>query len=416
MWLIGLVGMALKTTEVSLSMLYRNTDDPENPRGGPMWVAKFGFQELGGFWPKIAGTVGGIFCVTVLISAVTGGNMFQSWNVAEVTYDYFGVPKIMTGVILAVVVGAVIIGGIKRIGAVAGRMVPLMCGLYLVAGLVVIFLNLGQVPAMFGLIFKSAFSATEAGGAFLGGTFGYTFLWGMKRALFSNEAGQGSAPIAHAAAKTDEPIREGILAGLGPFIDTIVVCTVTALVILLSGTWNRAPEATFIGQPQFTQTENGSYTLEPVAISSNDFSAWQTGEEVAVVVSTVDRVDTGSDRDFLYGRIERLSDGTIMATNWGSVASDTVPQLAENGRLRHLPWCLDDCLFIRSKYPRSRQMDGHVGILAFCYLDDDQLELLRGTGDRLPFWSTWDRALQSSLLCAYYRSIVAYYHYDYRTR
>ncbi len=252
MWMVGLFGMAIKTTEVTLSMLYRNTDDPDNPHGGPMWVAKEGFRRMG--LPTVGTAVGGIFCVTLIISAITGGNMFQAWNVAEITHGYFpSVPRFVCGVLLAVIVGMVIIGGIKRIGAVAGRLVPLMCVIYLLAALYVIFGNLGAVPEMLRLIVVAAFTPTDSAGAFLGGTAGYAFLWGMKRALFSSEAGQGSAPIAHSAAKTDEPVREGVVAGLEPFIDTLVVCTLTALVLLLSGAWNRGAEAHFETAPAIVQ-------------------------------------------------------------------------------------------------------------------------------------------------------------------
>jgi alanine or glycine:cation symporter, AGCS family len=254
MWMVGIFGMAIKTTEVTLSMLYRNTDEPDNPHGGPMWVAKEGFKKMG--LATLGTIVGGIFCITLIISAITGGNMFQAWNVAEITHGYFpSIPKFVCGVILAIVVGMVIIGGIKRIGAVAGRLVPLMCVLYLLAALYVIGVNLGAVPEMLKLIVVAAFTPTEAAGAFLGGTAGYAFLWGMKRALFSSEAGQGSAPIAHSAAKTDEPVREGVVAGLEPFIDTIVVCTLTTLVILLSGAWNRGAEATYDEMPQLVYAD-----------------------------------------------------------------------------------------------------------------------------------------------------------------
>lgn len=243
MWMVGLFGMALKTTEVTLSMLYRNTDDPENPHGGPMYVAKRAFADIG--LPRVGKIVGGIFVVTLLISTITGGNMFQSWSVGEITQNYFQVDSIVCGIILAVVVGLVIIGGIKRIGAVAGRIVPFMCIMYLLAAFVVLAMNFTSIPSMLILIVQSAFSTVEAEGAFLGGTAGYALAWGMKRALFSSEAGQGSSPIAHSAAKTDEPVREGVVAGLEPFIDTIVVCTLTALVILSTGAFNRGAEAKF---------------------------------------------------------------------------------------------------------------------------------------------------------------------------
>ncbi|HMQ15629.1 MAG TPA: amino acid carrier protein, partial [Phycisphaerae bacterium] len=244
MWMVGLFGMSLKLTEVTLSMLYRNTDDPDNPHGGPMWVADKGFAAWG--LPALGKLIGVVFVVTLIISAITGGNMFQAWNVAEITASYFpSVPKPAVGIILAMLVGLVIIGGIKRIGAVAGRLVPFMCVFYMLAAIYVVFAEVRQVPEMLRLIFVCAFSPADVDKAFLGGTAGYAFLWGMKRALFSSEAGQGSAPIAHSAAKTDQPVREGIVSGLEPFVDTLVVCTLTTLVILLSGAWNRPAETVY---------------------------------------------------------------------------------------------------------------------------------------------------------------------------
>lgn len=138
MWIVGFIGMALKTTEVTQSMLYRNISDPDNPHGGPMWVASKGFAALSPKLAKFGKFVAGLFCVTLLVSCLTGGNMFQAWNVAEVTYSYFQVPKLLTGAILTVGVGLVILGGITRIGKVAGTIVPLMCGIYLLAGLAVL--------------------------------------------------------------------------------------------------------------------------------------------------------------------------------------------------------------------------------------------------------------------------------------
>jgi amino acid carrier protein len=267
MWIIGILGMALKMTEVTQSMLYRNTDDPDNPHGGPMFVVKKGFAKWG--LGPIGSIIGGIFVITLLLSAFTGGNMFQAWNVADITHTYFGTSQVTTGIILTVVVGLVIIGGIKRIGSVAGKIVPFMCISYVLAAFYVLFMNLGTIPEMFGLIFQSAFAPAEASGAFLGGTVGYAAMWGIKRALFSSEAGQGSSPIAHSAAKTDEPVREGVVAGLEPFIDTIVVCTLTALVILSSGAYNREPEAQVVSAEDavvyFASDQAG--TLAPVSTS-----------------------------------------------------------------------------------------------------------------------------------------------------
>jgi AGCS family alanine or glycine:cation symporter len=260
MWIIGLVGMALKMTEVTMAMLYRNTDDPENPHGGPMFVVRDGLKKWG--LGPLGSIYGGFFCITLLASAITGGNMFQSWNVAEVTTQYIEIPRIAVGIILAVVVGLVIIGGIKRIGAVAGRIVPFMCLVYVVAGLYVIFLNIGDVPGALGMIVRAGLGMEEAsaGGAFLGASFGVAISYGIQRALFSSEAGQGSSPIAHSAAKTKEPVREGVVAGLEPFIDTLVVCTITALVIMLSGAWDRGPEASIADRPAFERVMQVSPT------------------------------------------------------------------------------------------------------------------------------------------------------------
>ena len=179
MWIVGFAGMALKTTEVAQSMLFRDTSDPDNPHGGPMFVAHEGFKRWGLGW--LGWGIGALFCVTLLISAATGGNMFQAWNVGDITHEALNLDKWITGVILAVIVAMVIIGGIKRIGSVASVLVPFMCVLYVVIALAVLVMNLGVIPDVFGLIFRSAFSPSEAGGAFIGGSVGMAFLWGMKR-------------------------------------------------------------------------------------------------------------------------------------------------------------------------------------------------------------------------------------------
>lgn len=269
MWVVGIAGMALKTTSVTLSMLYRNIDDPDNPHGGPMWVAEKGFSSWN--FHRLGVFVGFIFCLTLLISAITGGNMFQAWNVSEMTQEAVpAIPKIAVGIVLAVIVGLVIIGGIKRIGHVAGFLVPFMCVAYIICGVIVLALNITVIPEMIALIFKSAFNPQEAGNAFLGGSAGFAFLWGMKRALFSSEAGQGSSPIAHSAAKTKEPVREAVVAGLEPFIDTIIVCTLTALVILSTGAWNRDHESVLAANPQ---------VIEATMDTDEGSSTWHVGEK-----------------------------------------------------------------------------------------------------------------------------------------
>lgn len=349
MWVIGFLGMAIKMTEVTQSMLYRNTDDPENPHGGPMFVVKKGFSDWG--LAPIGTLIGGIFVVTLIISAITGGNMFQAWNVADVTNTYFGIPQVVTGIVLTVVVGLVIIGGIKRIGAVAGRIVPFMCVIYVLAAGYVLIVNFGEIPAMLGLIVKSGLPPflggenAEPTGAFLGGTFAYAAMWGVKRALFSSEAGQGSSPIAHSAAKTDEPVREGVVAGLEPFIDTIVVCTLTALVIMSSGAYNRDAEASF-GEPGMVQivqaTDDAGATLadtwtiessplppmsaeaRKIRRSAELASGWREGETIFIVVAADESESTGTNLQKVTATVSR-NEADQWVANWSEFSSSTEP-------------------------------------------------------------------------------------------
>ena len=326
MWIIGFLGMSIKLTEVTLSMLYRNTDDPDNPHGGPMWVISKAMQRRG--MGGIGKVIAVIFCVTLLVSTATGGNMFQAWNVGELTQEYFSVPSWITGIVLAIIVGSVIIGGIKRIGKVAGMLVPFMVALYLLAGTYVLAVNFGDIPAIFVLIVKSAIAPTEAAGAFIGGTAASAFLFGLKRAVFSNEAGQGSSPIAHSAAKTDEPVREGIVAGLEPFIDTIVVCTFTALIILSTGIWNRAPDVSFATVPDAVQTDAG-WQYPEHELKSDD---WSAGDKTTLIVSADER-DGGFDRHKLIGTV--VAHGTdSYSIQWDVLDSSKQPQIVGAGFYR----------------------------------------------------------------------------------
>ena len=326
MWVIGLLGMSIKLTEVTLSMLYRNTDDPDNPHGGPMWVAHKALEKKG--MAGLGRTIGVIFCLTLLVSTATGGNMFQAWNVGELTQEYFNVPSWITGIILAVLVGSVIIGGIKRIGMVAGTLVPFMVVLYLGAGFYVLALNIGDIPGVFVLIFKSAFAPTQATGAFIGGTAASAFLFGLKRAAFSNEAGQGSSPIAHAAAKTDEPAREGIVAGLEPFIDTIVVCTFTALIILTTGIWNRAPDVALDALPTATHTEAG-WQFSQIEAPGDD---WVDDDRVMLIVKGDANETTGNALHRVEGIVAATDDSFVV--NWVPFKSTAIPTAVDDGMYR----------------------------------------------------------------------------------
>jgi len=327
MWVVGFLGMSLKLAEVTLAMLYRNTDDPHNPHGGAMWVIRKATAEKGGVIAQAGKLLAVLFCITVLVFAFLGGNMFQAWNAGDISREYFGIPNLATGIILATVVGAVILGGINRIGRVAGTLVPLMCGIYIVAGGYVLITNIEAIPATFALIFQSAFNPTEATGAFLGGSVGYAFLWGMKRALFSSEAGLGSAPMAHAAVQTREPEREGIVAGLEPFIDTIIVCTTTALVILVSGAWNRPAEISLPTTPSFIKTASGGWQLPATSLPSG--SDLSSGDPIFMVAHANHSDDTGNNLVQVTGAVTTDEEDGQLILQFEPIKSKKMPMLRD---------------------------------------------------------------------------------------
>lgn len=230
MWLTALVGMATKYSEAVLAVKYREVDEEGNHVGGPMYYIKNG---MGKSWAWL----GTAFAIFGAIAGFGIGNTVQSNSIAQVIETNFGVPTIATGVIAMVLVGAVLIGGIKRIGSVAGALVPLMAVAYILAGLVVLSINADQIGPAFSLIISSAFTGHAAEGGFAGAAVWAAIRFGVARGVFSNEAGLGSAPIAHAAAQTKDPVRQGLIAMLGTLLDTLIVCTITGLVIITSGVW-----------------------------------------------------------------------------------------------------------------------------------------------------------------------------------
>ncbi len=181
--------------------------------------------------------LGWLFAFFAAIASFGIGDMVQANSVAKPLEENLGIPSFVTGLMVAILVGMVIIGGIKRIGKVASRIVPFMCIVYVGACVIILLLNFEKIPFALVLILKQAFSPTSAAGGFLGATVAQTIRYGVARGLFSNEAGLGSASIAHSAAKTKEPVREGLVAMVGPFVDTLVICTMTALVIVCTGAW-----------------------------------------------------------------------------------------------------------------------------------------------------------------------------------
>ncbi len=233
MILIGLIGMTAKFTECTLGQMYRKVDKEGVVLGGPMQYLKDGLADLN--LPGLGVVLSTIFALLCVGASLGGGNAFQIVQSLGAIKEEPALSILQThpwiyGLVMATLAGAVIIGGIRSIGAVAGRIVPFMCGAYVVTSLFILFKHASQLPDAFGAIFMGAFSPEAAYGGVIG-----VLVIGIQRAVFSNEAGTGSAAIAHSAAKTDEPVSEGIVALLEPFIDTVVVCTMTALVIVITG-------------------------------------------------------------------------------------------------------------------------------------------------------------------------------------
>ncbi len=234
MWLIALFGMATKYAEAVCAVTYREVDATGKYVGGPMYYLRNG---VGEFAPELGKWLGIAFAVFGAIAAFGIGNAVQVNSMGQALADSFGVPPWVTGVVVAVLVGIVVIGGIQRIGDVAGKLVPAMIVLYLGAAVLILVINIAAIPDALGLIFTHAFTPAAATGGFAGAAVAAAIRFGIARGVFSNESGLGSAAIAHAAAQTNSPVRQGLIAMLGTFIDTIVVCTMTALVILTSGAW-----------------------------------------------------------------------------------------------------------------------------------------------------------------------------------
>lgn len=230
MWITALVGMATKYAEAVLAVNYREQDEKGAYVGGPMYYIKNG---LGEKWQWLAF----LFALFGSVAAFGIGNTIQANSVADALEATLGVPAWQTGLVMAVLVYAVLVGGVRRIGSVAAKLVPLMGLAYLSAACFIIAQYWDGVPAALLLIVHDAFSGTAAAGGFAGAGVMAAIRFGVARGVFSNEAGLGTAPIAHAAAKTNSPVRQGQIAMLGTFIDTLVICTMTALVIILTGSW-----------------------------------------------------------------------------------------------------------------------------------------------------------------------------------
>ncbi|MCC8379889.1 sodium:alanine symporter family protein [Xenorhabdus sp. PB30.3] len=260
MWMTALVGMATKYSEAVLAVRYRETDKNGNYVGGPMYYIKNG---LGKKWVWL----GTLFALFGSMAGFGIGNTVQANSVAEVLHSSFGIDKAITAVALVLLVGAVLIGGIKRISDVAGKLVPVMTVGYLAIGIIVLGLNVTAIPEAIALIIKSAFTPVAAQGGFAGAAVWAAIRFGIARGVFSNEAGMGSAPIAHAAAKTQNPIRQGLIAMLGTFIDTIVVCSITGLTIVITGGWLTGETGATLTASSFSAVIPGGHYLVAIALA-----------------------------------------------------------------------------------------------------------------------------------------------------
>ena len=230
MWATAFFGMTTKFVEVTLSHKYRDQVEDGTMAGGPMYYMDKGLNMK---WLAV------IFAIATIISSFGTGNMPQVNNITVGLQDTFGIDRMLAGGVLSIILALVILGGISRIAKVTSTIVPFMSVIYIIGALAVIFYNIDNLVPSFLSVFEYAFTGSAAVGGFLGASFAYAFNRGVNRGLFSNEAGQGSAPIAHASAKTDQPVAEGMVSILEPFIDTIIICTLTGMVILSSGVWNQ---------------------------------------------------------------------------------------------------------------------------------------------------------------------------------
>ncbi len=329
MWMTAFFGMTTKFVEVTLSHKYREKTADGTMAGGPMYYME---KKLNMKWLAI------LVAIATVVSSMGSGNMPQINNIAIGMNDAFGIEKWITGAVLAVVLAFVIIGGIKRIAQVAEKVVPTMALIYVIGALAVIFGNLENIGPSFVSIFEDAFTGTAAVGGFFGASFAYAMDRGINRGLFSNEAGQGSAPIAHASAKGDEPTSEGMVSLLEPFIDTIIICTLTGLVILSSGVWNQKHQNDFARTDmlyvagQFSDQEAADVTKLFTFFdkkSDEDGGVIKFNGEIRVINGIANRGDytllnaRSIAEDVSYKKDDSLFDGKLVINN-GAIEDDDI--------------------------------------------------------------------------------------------
>ena len=321
MWVTAFFGMAVKYTECTLAVKYRIQNSDGSVSGGPMYYIEKG---LGEQWKWLAV----FFAAMAVICSFLTGNAVQANTVADTMKATFLIPGWITGLATASLVGFVIVGGIKRIGRVTASLMPLMAIIYVLGALIILLLNVEKVLPAFGTIIEYAFTPKAGAFGIGSGLFLTTLVWGIKRGLFSNEAGQGSAPIAHGAAKTKEPVREGVVALLEPFIDTLVVCTMTGLVIVSTGVWEQKHPTVFT-----TNALETSFNIDDESTILTISNGVPVNGEILRNDYSYGELFTDIDREELFsGQIVVLEDGSVtIQTLTGENLGELQTSIVENG-------------------------------------------------------------------------------------
>ena len=393
MWVTAFFGMTSKFVEVTLSHKYREQTADGTMAGGPMYYMEKGMNAK---WLAI------IFAMATVLSSFGTGSLPQINSIAAGLQSTFDIEPIVTGAVLSVLLALVIIGGIKRIAAVAAAIVPTMAIIYIVGAFAVILPNLGNIGPSFAAIFSDAFTGSAATGGFLGATFAYVFDRGVNRGLYSNEAGQGSAPIAHASARTDEPADEGMVSILEPFIDTIVICTITGLVILSSDAWKEKFDNEF--QRADMRFVAGAYSEQEPADVAEMFSLLNGDDTVASLYSGELIISEGravNSQDFtlmasrsfaeevVFARGDVLLNGTLSVT--GGRLDDSDVGVSGMSLIHSVP--LTTVAFTRGYFGEYGQYVVSVGLMLFAfstaiawsYYGDRAMTYLLGPKSVLPY-------------------------------
>ncbi|QHJ10770.1 Amino-acid carrier protein AlsT [Paraglaciecola mesophila] len=369
MWATAFFGMTTKFVEVTLSHKYRVKTADGTMAGGPMYYMD---RRLNMKWLAVA------FAIATVISSFGTGNLPQSNNIAASIESTFGFDPLVVGSILGVLLGLVILGGITRIAAVTSKIVPLMALIYLVGAMAVIFANLENIGPAFAAVIGDVFTGSAATGGFLGATIAYAFNRGVNRGLFSNEAGQGSAPIAHAAAKTDEPVSEGMVSILEPFIDTIIICTITGLVILSSGVWKEKHQNVFdrsdmmIVAGTYTDTDESDRQALYAYINDLDTASITpfngeiqivNGKSISSGYTLLNARSVAEEVKFTFGEDEDLFTGKLKVVDGGLIKDNIVV----SGKSLIHSASLTALAFTKGFFGESGKFIVSIGLLLFAF-------------------------------------------------